>query len=129
MVASSEEERKTILVVDDNDLNLKLFTVVLGRAGYRVLTAESGEEGLEIARREIPNAVLMDVKLPGIDGLEATRRMKADPALAPIPVVAVTAWAGEEDRQRALSAGCSQFVTKPVEMKELVQIVRQVTGF
>ena len=128
MVDSSEEGRKTILVVDDNDLNLKLLKVVLGRAGYRVLTAESGEEGLEIARREIPHAVLMDLKLPGIDGLETTRLMKADPVLAPIPVVAVTAWAGEEDREMALSAGCSCFVSKPVEMKELVQIVRNVTG-
>jgi two-component system cell cycle response regulator DivK len=119
---------KVVLVVDDNELNLKLVAVIMTRAGFRVLSAETAEEALEIARRELPHVVLMDIKLPAMDGLEATRLMKADPALSAIPVVAVTALARPEDRAAALSAGCVDFVTKPLDMKQLVRIVQRVTG-
>jgi len=119
---------KVVLVVDDNDLNLKLLTVIMTRAGFSVLAAENAESALAIARRDLPHLILMDVKLPGMDGLDATRSLKADPATAAIPVVAVTAWARAEDRERALAAGCVEFVTKPINMKELVSVARRLTG-
>jgi two-component system cell cycle response regulator DivK len=119
---------KTVLAVDDSDLNLKLFSKALGRAGYRVLEARSGEECLTRARQERPHVVLMDVKLPGMSGIEATRQMKAEPGLAGIPVIVVTAFAMEEDRLRAFEAGCDEFMTKPFHIRELVEAVQRFAG-
>ena len=116
---------KTVLAVDDDDLNLKLFSKVLVREGYRVLEARTGEECLERLRGERPLVVLMDVKLPGMSGIEATRRMKADPALAGIPVIVVTAYSMQEDRARAFEAGCTEFITKPFRIRELVEAVQR----
>lgn len=127
-VMDEKGTRKTVLVVDDDGLNLKLFRAMLTRASYTVLTCQTGEEGVATARRELPALVLMDVKLPTIDGLEATRRIKADEATAHIPVVAVTAWAGDEDRRKALAAGCADFVAKPVDLKTLIEVVRRLAG-
>ena len=109
-------------------MNLKMFSAVLDRAGFVTVTAMNGEDALETARRERPSVVLMDVSLPTIDGLEVTRRMKSDPELAQIPVIAVTAWVSPEDRERALSAGCAEFLSKPVSMKDLVSAVRRLAG-
>ena len=123
-----ESSGKTILVVDDSVQNLKLFKAILSRGGFAVLTVENGDEAIRTARRAMPALVLMDLSLPGTDGLEVTRRFKADPALASIPVVAVTAWARTEDRERALAAGCVDFLAKPVSSKDLVSVARRVTG-
>ena len=123
-----ESSEKTILVVDDSVQNLKLFKTILSRGGFTVLTVETGDEALVTARRVLPALVLMDLSLPGTDGLEVTRRFKADPNLASIPVVAVTAWARTEDRERALNAGCADFLAKPVTSKDLLSVARRIVG-
>lgn len=109
----------TVLVVEDNALNLKLVRDVLGHAGYRVLEAGDAERGLELARDGAPDLILMDVQLPGIDGVEALRRLRADAATASIPVVALTALAMKEDRERFLSAGFDGYLEKPVSVPDL----------
>ncbi len=114
-------------MVDDNEMNLKLMSGILSRAGFVVVTAQTGEEALATAQHEVPSAVLMDVTLPTIDGLQATRLMKSDQALASIPVVAVTAWATSEDRERAKHAGCVDFIEKPFRINTLLDVVRRVT--
>lgn len=109
----------TVLVVEDNALNLKLVRDVLGHAGYRVLEAGDAERGLELARAGAPDLILMDVQLPGIDGVEALRRLRADAATASIPVVALTALAMKDDRERFLSAGFDGYLEKPVSVPDL----------
>jgi CheY-like chemotaxis protein len=112
-----------ILVVEDNPLNLELVRDILVGAGYVVVEAEDGETGLELARREKPDLILMDIQLPGLDGLEATRRMRADPELAAVPILALTAHAMRGEEERALAAGCDGFITKPIRLKEFSALV------
>ena len=109
----------TVLVVEDNALNLKLVRDVLGHAGYRVLEAGDAERGIEIARDEAPDLILMDIQLPGIDGVEALGRLRQDAATAGIPVVALTALAMNEDRERFLGAGFDGYLEKPLSVPEL----------
>jgi two-component system, cell cycle response regulator DivK len=115
-----------VLVVEDNPLNLKLVRDVLQVAGYEVLEARSGEEGLEVARAAVPDLVLMDLQLPGIDGVEALHRLRGDPAVADVPVVAVTAFAMAEDRARAYAEGFDGYLAKPISVRSLPT---QVAGF
>ena len=109
----------TVLVVEDNALNLKLVRDVLGHAGYRVLEAGDAERGIELARAEAPDLILMDVQLPGIDGVEALRRLREDDATSSIPVAALTALAMKEDRERFLAAGFDGYLEKPVSVPAL----------
>jgi len=118
----------TVLVVEDNALNLKLVRDVLGHAGYRVLEAGDAERGIELARAEAPDLILMDVQLPGIDGIEALRRLRADDATASIPVVALTALAMKEDRGRFLAAGFDGYLEKPVSVPALPGQVADLIG-
>jgi len=120
---------KTVLVIDDEELNLKLVALMLAGEGFRVITSTSAEEGLELLRRETPNVILMDIRLGGMDGLEATRRIKADPTYASIPIIAVSAYAMEEDRVRAAHAGCSHYLTKPFSKKDLLETVKRLSAF
>ncbi|GAB4248967.1 response regulator [Deferrisoma sp.] len=108
-----------ILVVEDNVDNRDLLVKVLSRHGYEVVEATSGEEALELAPRVRPDLVLMDISLGGMDGLEATRRLKALPGVAGVPVVAITAYAMVGDRERALEAGCDGYIAKPVDVRAL----------
>lgn len=117
---------KRILVVEDNPLNLKLVRDVLGVAGYEVIAAGSGEEGLEIVASTTPDLVLMDLQLPGIDGREALSRMRHGGLARDIPVVAVTAFAMASDRENALAAGFDGFIEKPISVRELPS---QVAGY
>jgi signal transduction histidine kinase/CheY-like chemotaxis protein/CHASE3 domain sensor protein len=110
----------SVLVVDDNEANRRVVRALTASAGYHILEADGGEAGLELARRERPDVVLMDVRMPDVDGLEATRRLRADGATRDIPVVAVSAQAMVGDRERALEAGCVDYVTKPVSRHELL---------
>lgn len=110
-------ENKTILVIEDNDLNRKLFCAMLEMGHYKPLAAEDAETGLEILREVRPDLILMDIQLPGMDGLSATRLIKKDPDLQAIPVVALTAYAMPEDEQTALDAGCSGYISKPVDTR------------
>jgi two-component system cell cycle response regulator DivK len=108
-----------VLIVEDNERNLKLVRDVLAHAGYRTLAAPDGEAGIALAREHLPDAVLMDIGLPGIDGVEALSRLRAEPGTTAIPVAALTAFAMREDRERLLAAGFDGYVEKPVSVREL----------
>lgn len=110
----------TVLYIEDNDDNVYMLTRRLTRRGHEVLVAADGESGIERAQAEQPDLILMDMGLPGIDGWEATRRLKADGQTAAIPVIALTAHAMEGDREKALEAGCDDFETKPVQLDQLL---------
>ena len=114
-----------ILVVEDNERNLKLLRDVLEYAGFDVRAARTAEDGISLAVSEPPDLVLMDLQLPGIDGLEALRRLRASPRTAGIPVVAVTAQAMKHDRERALAAGFDAYVEKPISVRLFLDQVRR----
>ena len=115
-----------ILVVEDNPLNLKLVRDVLGAAGYDVLEARSGEEGLLVAAEHSPDLVLMDLQLPGIDGTETLQRLRRETLPPAVPVVAVTAFAMAEDHAQAERAGFDAYVEKPISVRGLVLQVRSL---
>ena len=115
-----------ILVVEDNERNLKLVRDVLQYAGYDVIAASSGEQGVALARERVPDLVLMDLQLPTMDGTEALRLLRNDPLTREIPVVAVTAFAMKDDRERALDAGFDSYIEKPISVRTLPD---QVRGF
>ncbi len=117
-----------ILVAEDVEDNLELFRDVLELAGYRVVCCGDGLTAVELATRYVPDLVLMDISLPGIDGHEATRRIRAHPATRHLPVIAVTAHAMPADREQALAAGCSTYLAKPVSPRVLMQVVAEHLG-
>ena len=108
-----------ILVVEDNAANMKLITLLLRNAGHEVLSALDAETGLTIARADAPGLILMDIQLPGMDGLAATALLKGDPATAAIPVIALTTMAMKEDQAKTLAAGCDAYIAKPLRYQEL----------
>src|SRR3954451_10211217 len=108
------------LVVEDNEMNRDMLTRRLTRKGFEAIAAVDGQQGLELAHSAQPDLILMDMSLPVLDGWEATRQIKADPATRAIPVIALTAHAMAGDRQRALDAGCDDYDTKPVEFPTLI---------
>jgi CheY-like chemotaxis protein len=110
----------TILIVEDNEMNRDMLSRRLERKGYKVLLAVDGEMGLNLARANTPDLVLMDMSLPVVDGWEATRRLKADDRLKHIPIIALTAHAMANDRDKALEAGCDDYDTKPIELPRLL---------
>ena len=114
-----------VLIVEDNEKNMKLFRDVLSAKGYRTLEATSGARAIEVALEHAPDLVLMDIRLPDIDGVEALRRLRADDRTTSIPVVAVTAQAMRGDRERFLAAGFDGYVPKPVDIAELAATVRE----
>lgn len=113
-----------ILIVEDNERNLKLLRDLLGAYGYRSLEARSAEEALVLARAEHPQLVLMDIQLPGMDGLAALRELRAEPETTSTLVIAVTAYAMNEDRDRLLSAGFDGYLEKPINVRELPSYLR-----
>ena len=113
-----------ILVVDDTPVNLKLTRILLLNEGYKVLTAASAEEALELLRSYRPQLILADIQLPGIDGLEMTRRIKQEESTREIIVVALTAFAMKGDEQKAIDAGCDGYITKPIDTRTLGQRIR-----
>jgi two-component system cell cycle response regulator DivK len=110
-----------ILYVEDNDDNVYMLKNRLSRAGFTVIVATDGTQGIAMASSEQPDLILMDLTLPDIDGEDATRRIKADPATKSIPIIALTANAMAGDREKALAAGCDDFETKPVDMPRLLE--------
>lgn len=110
-----------ILLVEDNEMNRDMLTRRLEKRGYTVIPAVDGGAGVAQAKAALPDLILMDMSLPVIDGWEASRQLKADPATAGIPIIALTAHAMESDRDKALKAGCNDFDTKPVELPRLLQ--------
>jgi two-component system, cell cycle response regulator len=115
----------TILVIEDNELNLKLAKTLLQRGSFRVLEAADAETGLEIARSAKPDLILMDIQLPGMDGLTATRILKKDPVLKKIPIAAMTSYAMEKDLQKAKEAGCDGYITKPIDTRTFLGTARK----
>ena len=115
-----------ILIVEDNEKNRRLARDVLQFNGYQILEAENAEDGIRLAGERLPALVLMDFHLPGMNGIEALGQLRADPATRHIPVMAVTASAMTEDRQRIVAAGFDGLQTKPIHVKEFVQAVREV---
>jgi len=113
-----------ILLVEDNEMNRDMLARRLTRNGFVIVFAVDGQEGVDKAISETPDLILMDMSLPVMDGLEATRRIKADPASKAIPVIALTANALVEDREKAMAAGCDDFDTKPVELPRLLEKIR-----
>jgi two-component system, cell cycle response regulator DivK len=112
-----------VLVVDDNPANLKLVRVVLSLDGYDVRTATSADEALDVLRTFRPRLILMDIQLPGMDGLELTRRLKADPATRDTVILALTAYAMKGDEEKARAAGCDGYVPKPIDTRKLPGLV------
>jgi two-component system, cell cycle response regulator DivK len=117
-----------VLLVEDNEMNRDMLSRRLVRKGYEVVIAVDGQQGLDMAASESPDLILMDMSLPIVDGWEATRRIKADPATQPIPVIALTAHAMAGDREQAIGAGCDDYDTKPIELARLLEkIAAQLT--
>ena len=112
-----------VLVVEDNAVNLELVRDILTAEGYEVLEAADGVTGVAVAALERPDLILMDLQLPGVDGLEAARRIRADDRLRAVPIVALTAYAMKGDDERARDAGCDGFVAKPIRVREFVSAV------
>ena len=121
--AAVPESSRTILLIEDNALNMKLTAASLERAGYTVVWAASAEDGLSVAEQTAPGLILMDIGLPGMDGLEATRRLKQNPATKAIPVIALTANDRDEDRRQAAAAGCAAFIAKPIRVKSFLTTI------
>ena len=117
-------EAGVVLVVEDNEKNMKLFRDVLQASGFKTLEATTAEEGIDLAAAHRPSLVLMDIQLPGVDGIEALARLRADDRTADIPVLAVTAQAMRGDRERFAEAGFDGYLSKPVDVLELMDVVK-----
>jgi two-component system cell cycle response regulator DivK len=115
----------TVLIVEDSDTNREMLATLLRRNGYRVTEARDGIEGIEVALGDPPDLILMDLFMPRLNGWEATRRLKEYPALAPVPVIAVSAGASTADAQAALEAGCVEYITKPIALATFLRLIGQ----
>ena len=116
---------KRILVIEDQEDNRRILRDLLTSAGYEMIEAATGEEGVTSAETQRPDLILMDIQLPGLDGYEATRRIKANPALRQIPIIAVTSYALSGDDVKAFAAGCDAYVTKPFSPRALLAKIRE----
>ncbi|HZS40817.1 MAG TPA: response regulator [Polyangia bacterium] len=119
------DAKHTVLLVEDNPHNRKIFSGMLTHAGFRVLEAADGQAALAQVAAERPELILMDLSIPGIDGWECTRRLKADPKTKAIPIIALTAHAMRGDEERALAAGCDGYLAKPISPKKVVEEVKR----
>jgi len=117
---------RRVLYVEDNEYNRKIVRQLLSRTSYRLLEAMDGEEGIAMAQRELPDLILMDVQLPKLSGLDATRRLRADPRTSHIPLVVVTSFALSGDGQRAMDAGASAYLAKPYSPRDLLALIRKL---
>ena len=116
---------KRILVIEDQEDNRRILRDLLTSASYEIIEAVTGEEGVALAETQRPDLILMDIQLPGLDGYEATRRIKANPALRGIPIIAVTSYALSGDDVKAFQAGCDAYVTKPFSPRQLLAKIRE----
>lgn len=119
---------KCILVIEDHEENRRLLRDLLTSVGYELIEAVTGEEGLTLAETHVPDLILMDIQLPGIDGYEATRRIKANQALRHIPIIVVTSYALSGDDIKAREAGCDAYLSKPFDPVELLAKIREYLG-
>jgi two-component system cell cycle response regulator DivK len=117
---------KTVLYVEDNEFNRKIVRHLLSRTSYRLLEAGDGEAGVTSAREAVPDLIIMDIQLPKLSGLEATRQLHADPVTASIPVIVITSFALAGDEEKAREAGAAAYLAKPYSPRELLQMIRQL---
>ena len=117
-----------ILLVEDNEMNRDMLSRRLLKAGFEMVIAVNGERAIDLARSEAPDLILMDISLPGLDGWEATRRLKAMPETQSIPIIALTAHAMAGDREKSLAAGCNDYDTKPIDFRRLVEKIQGLLG-
>jgi two-component system cell cycle response regulator DivK len=117
-----------VLLVEDNEMNRDMLSRRLIRRGFQVLFAMDGQQGIDLARSERPDVILMDMSLPIVDGWEASRRLKADDATRSVPVIGLTAHAMSGDREKAIEAGCDDYDTKPVELDRLIGKIERLLG-
>lgn len=113
-----------ILIIEDNVHNMKFVSNLLEMSGYEILRADNAESGIAIARDELPALILMDIQLPGMDGITATKILKDEEMTGNIPIIAMTSFAMKGDREKVIEAGCDTYITKPFNYKELLQIVK-----
>ncbi len=116
---------KTILIVEDNENNLYMMRFIVGKLGHRVLEARDGAAGVEMAKERHPDLILMDIQLPVLDGYAATRRIRQEASLKDIPIIAVTSYAMVGDKEKALAAGCTAYVEKPINPPSFIKILEQ----
>ena len=117
-----------ILLVEDNEMNRDMLSRRLLKAGFEMVMAVDGERAIDLARSEAPDLILMDISLPGLDGWEATRRLKTMPETRSIPIIALTAHAMAGDREKSLAAGCNDYDTKPIDFRRLVEKIQSFLG-
>jgi CheY-like chemotaxis protein len=117
-----------VLLVEDNEMNRDMLARRLTRRGFHVISAADGRQGVDLARSEKPDIILMDMSLPVLDGWEATRRVKSDDVTRNVPVIGLTAHAMSGDREKALEAGCDEYDTKPVELDRLIDMIEKLLG-
>ncbi|TFF27374.1 response regulator [Jiella endophytica] len=115
---------KTVMIVEDNELNMKLFRDLLVAHGFETVQTRSGLEAMDLARAHKPDLILMDIQLPEISGLDVTRQLKADPELFKIPIVAVTAFAMKGDEERIRQGGCEAYISKPISVNRFMEVIR-----
>lgn len=118
-------DTQRILVIEDNDQNRYLIGFILLKNGYTLLEARSGEEGVEVAMKEKPDLIIMDIQLPGIDGLEATRQIRALEGIKDIPIIALTSYAMVGDREKALASGCTGYIEKPIDPETIMDNIKR----
>jgi len=116
---------KRILVVEDNETNIYLISFILRKNGYEVTEARTGEEGVKLAIKDKPDLIIMDIQLPGIDGLEATRKIRESKVDGEIPIIALTSYAITGDRERALKAGCTGYIEKPINPDTFISEIKK----
>jgi two-component system cell cycle response regulator DivK len=119
---------KLILHVEDNEYNRKIIRDLLSKNSYEIVEAHNGEDALDALARQRPDLILMDVQLPKLSGLEVTRRIRADPLLAQIPVIAITSFALSGDDRLAIEAGCNAYIAKPFRPRDLLEMIRRFIG-
>ena len=125
---SSHAKDRTVLIVEDDEDSRFVYGAILEKHGFAVVTATSGEDGLRVARERLPDAILMDVSIPGLDGWTVTSSLKDDPDTAGIPIIIITAHAFPEDQRRADVVGCDVFLTKPCDPRRVLEEVRRIVG-
>ena len=124
----TDAPKRTVLLVEDNEDNLVIYSTILRHGGFEVIEARDGRAGIAAARASHPEIVLMDVSIPFVDGWEATRRLKADPETAHIPIIALTAHALASDQEKAYEVGCDGYIAKPAEPRVVLAAVRRYLG-
>ncbi len=116
---------KKVLIIEDNENNMYMMRFIVNKLGHEVLEARDGAAGVDLAERERPDLILMDIQLPVLDGYAATRRIREDPALAAIPIIAVTSYAMVGDREKAIAAGCTAYVEKPIDPPSFIKVLEK----